>query len=123
MDGCCAGGILSGCSQDSRTIAFVSHGALYTIYASGKLLPRLTSHRIVVDRRPAFSPAGGRIAITTANAPACANLDSAQAIDSLELIDMIGRVHHRLVIDRQAARWRCEALGDAAWRPLPTDAG
>jgi hypothetical protein len=115
------GGTLPDCSHDSRTIAFIRHGALYTISASGERLRRLTRPNTTVDGRPAFSPAGGQIAITTTNAPACVNFNTAQTIYSLKLINLRGRVRHSTVIDREyCAEPSPAGLGTAGWQPLPT---
>lgn len=111
------GGTLPDCSRDSRTIAFVRHGAVYTISASGRLLRRLT-RRHIVDGRPAFSPAGGLIAVTTTiTAPKCDG-GSGQLVYRLELIDLHGHPHRSYVIDRQdCAVASPRSLGTAAWQP------
>ncbi len=115
------GGSLPDCSRDSRTIAFVRDGALYTIYATGRRLRRLTP-RHLVDGRPAFSPAGGLIAVaTTTSTRGCAsNGASAEMIYRLELIDLRGRERRSYVLDREnCVVGSPEFLGAAAWQPLP----
>ena len=92
-------GTLPDCSRDSRAIAFVRDGALYTIYSSGRGLRRLTP-RHIVDGRPAFSPAGGLIAVTTTNPPDC-DAWTGQLTYRLELIDLRGRRRRSYLVDRQ----------------------
>jgi Tol biopolymer transport system component len=113
------GGAVPDCSRDSRTIAFVRNGALYTMYADGRQLRRLTPRDITVDGRPAFSPAGGQIAITTTNAPACADYETGQTTYSLRLIDLLGHVRRSTVIDREyCAEGNPEELGSVGWQSL-----
>jgi len=119
------GGSLPDCSRDSRTIAFVRDGALYTIHASGRGLRRL-SPRHAVASRPAFSPAGGLIAVTTiTDSPGCGSGSGAGHTDyRLELIDLRGRRHRNYAIHREdCVRPNPEGLGDVAWQPLPTRTG
>ncbi len=116
------GGSLPDCSRDSRTIAFVRDGALYTIHASGRGLRRLSPRRVVASR-PAFSPAGGLIAVTTiTDSPGCASASTSAHTDyRLELIDLRGRRHRSYAIHREdCVRPNPEALSDVAWQPLPT---
>jgi hypothetical protein len=114
------GGTLPDCSRDSRTIVFVHDRALYTIYASGRALRRLTPRRIV-DGRPAFSPAGGLIAVTTTTTPPGCDAGTGQLTDRLELIDVRGHQRRSYVIDRQdCAVANPETLGTVAWQPRPT---
>ena len=111
------GGTLPDCSPDSRMIAFVRDGALHTISSSGRGLRRLTP-RHIVDGRPAFSPAGGLIAVTTTNPPYC-DAWTGQLTYRLELIDLRGRRRRNYLIDRQdCAVASPETLGSVAWQPL-----
>ncbi len=74
--------------------------ALYTIHASGRDL-RPLSPRHVVAGRPAFSPAGGLIAVTTiTDSPDC-NGYTGHTDYRLELIDLRSRRHSSYLIDRQ----------------------
>lgn len=117
------GATLPDCSRDSRTIAFVRAGALYTIYATGRDLRRLTP-RHVVDGRPAFSPAGGVIAVTTTITTADCAAGNGQSIYRLELIDLRGRLRRSYVTGREyCAEANPMTLGAAAWQPLPTRTG
>ena len=114
------GGTLPDCSRDSRTIAFVRSGALHTIRVSGGMPRRLTP-RHIIDGRPAFSPAGGLIAITTTTTPPGCDGGTGQLIYRFKLINLRGRQRLSYVIDRQyCAVAQPETLGDAAWQPLPT---
>jgi hypothetical protein len=114
------GGTLPDCSRDSRTIAFVRDGALYTIFASGRALRRLTPRRLV-DGPPAFSPAGGLIALTATTTPPGCDGGIGRLVYRLELIDLRGRRRRSYVIDRQdCAVASPMTLGTAGWQPLPT---
>lgn len=115
------GGQLPDCSRDSRTIAFVRDGGLYTIYASGRDLRRLTPQHII-DGRPAFSPAGGLIAVTTTiTTRGCASGGGGQMLYRLELIDLLGHQRRSYLTDREyCAVAEPTALGAAAWQPLPS---
>ncbi len=114
------GGTLPDCSRDSRTIVFVHAGALYTIYASGRDLRRLTP-RHVVDGRPALSPAGGLIAVTTTTTTADCAAGNGQLIYRLDLVDLRGRRRRSYVINREyCAVAGPMILGAAGWQPLPT---
>jgi Tol biopolymer transport system component len=113
------GGTLPDCSRDSRTIAFVRDRTLYTIYASGRNLRRMTP-RHVIDGRPAFSPAGGLIALTTTTATRGCSSYSGDAYITyrLELINLQSRPQRSYVIDREdCAVANPEALGAVAWQP------
>lgn len=108
------------CSRDSHTIAFVRAGALYTIYVTGRDLRRLTP-RHLVDGRPAFSPAGGLIAVTTTTTTADCAAGNGQVTYRLDLIDLRGRWRRSYVINREyCAVAGPMVLGAAAWQPLPT---
>jgi Tol biopolymer transport system component len=118
------GGALPDCSPDSRAIAFVRGGALYTIAATGKSLRRLTA-RHVVDGRPAFSPAGRLIAVTTTTATAgCASFQSGQLVYRIQVTDLQGRLRRSDVIDREeCAVANPQGLGSVGWQPLPVATG
>jgi Tol biopolymer transport system component len=114
-------GALPDCSPDSRTIAFVRAGALYTISATGQDLRRLMP-RHIVDGRPAFSPAGGQIAVTTTTTTAgCASGQSGQLVYRLQLIELRGGRPRSYVIDREeCAVANPQNLGSVGWQPLPS---
>ncbi len=120
------GGSLPDCSRDSRTIAFVRGGALYTIYATGRRPRRLTRRHLVngssqvVNGRPAFSPAGGLIAVTTTTyTRGCASFDG-YIIPRLKLIDLRGRERRSYYIGLGNCPYGgLGFLGATAWQPLP----
>ncbi len=120
------GGSLPDCSRDSRTIAFLRGGALYTIYATGRRPRRLTPRHLgngssqVVNGRPAFSPAGGLIAVTTTTSTSGCASGGGNRIYRLELIDLRGRERRSYVIDRVFCFYGSLGfLGATAWQPLP----
>ncbi|MDQ2760606.1 MAG: hypothetical protein M3Y17_09315, partial [Actinomycetota bacterium] len=121
------GGSLPDCSRDSRTIAFVRGGALYTIYATGRRPRRLTQRHLVngssqvVNGRPAFSPAGGLIAVTTMTSTrGCASYDgNGEIIDRLKLIDLRGRERRSYGLVREDCLYATQGFDATAWQPLP----
>ena len=95
-----------------------------TIRSSGRGLRRLTPLRDV-DGRPAFSPAGGLIAVTTTTRTrGCTSYESGQVIDRLDLIDPQGHRRRSYVIDSQdCAIASPEDLGTTTWQALSIPTG
>ncbi|MEO8968550.1 MAG: hypothetical protein ABI355_13070 [Solirubrobacteraceae bacterium] len=113
------------CAHDSRAIAFVRHATLYTATINGTHLRRLGTAG-VVSGHPAYSPAGGAIAIATdrrctshcgGHFPQCTNITV-----RIEVLDLAGRRRAASV----AGRNYCSSDGDLGgdviegigWQPL-----
>jgi hypothetical protein len=135
-----SGGAWPDCSQDSRTIAFVRGSALYTIEATGQRLRRLTPRNakpaacvdpgsratVCVEGRPAFSPAGGMLAVSTVRrcTSQCGEHFRCNPLtERLELIDLLGRLHRTYVVGHNDCQpdfgLADDTLSGVGWQPLP----
>jgi Tol biopolymer transport system component len=114
------------CSHDGRAVVFLRRAALYTMTITGRHVRRLTG-RGVVYGRPAFSPAGGLVAISTVRRctsmcggrfPYCTNLT-----DRIEVLDLEGRRRQSYVVGRNYCSSDGDLGGDSilgvGWEPLP----
>lgn len=133
------GASLPDCSRDSRTAVFLRDGALYTISATGGHLRHLTRpnasksacfdpssrHTVCVDGRPAFSPAGGLIAINTVSActSGCGeHFECTPLTERLQLIDLRGRTRYTKIVGTNHCQpdygLADDQLRGVAWQPL-----
>lgn len=124
-------GSLADCSPNSRTAVFLRAGTLYTVRLNGTGLRRLSQPRVVTGR-PAFSPAGDRIAYIGCTARGCSgpggslNQPNAGCQDTdyvLTTIDLHGTVLARRTLGSSGCDsdgfFNGDTFGQVAWQPLP----